>query len=42
MIKYKREPELGKALKAVLDRYQQEIVSDGLQISIDLNPYILM
>ncbi|UQD51658.1 primosomal protein N' [Bacillus methanolicus] len=42
LIKYKREPELGKALKAVLDRYQQEIVSDGLQISIDLNPYILM
>lgn len=42
LIKYKREPELGKALKAVLDRYQQEIASDGLQISIDLNPYILM
>jgi primosomal protein N' (replication factor Y) (superfamily II helicase) len=42
LIKYKREPELGKALKAILDRYQQEMVSDGLQISIDLNPYILM
>ncbi|EIJ81551.1 primosome assembly protein PriA [Bacillus methanolicus PB1] len=42
LIKYKREPELGKALRVVLDHYQQEMASDGLQISIDLNPYILM
>lgn len=42
LIKYKREPDLGKILKALLDHYQQEMASSGLQISIDLNPYILM
>ncbi|MDZ5474394.1 primosomal protein N' [Bacillus sp. 31A1R] len=42
LIKYKREPELGKTLKTVLDQYQQEAVSNGLQVSIDVNPYILM
>ncbi|WP_174733877.1 primosomal protein N' [Mesobacillus harenae] len=42
LIKYKREPELHEALKTVLDRYQQETASGGLQISVDLNPYILM
>lgn len=42
LIKYKREPELGKVLKTVLEHYQQEMVSKGLQISIDVNPYILI
>ncbi|WP_026073297.1 primosomal protein N' [Robertmurraya massiliosenegalensis] len=42
LIKYKREPELNKTLKTVLEHYQQDIVSKGLQISIDVNPYILM
>lgn len=42
LIKYKREPELNKTLKTVLEHYQQEMVSKGLQISIDVNPYILM
>lgn len=42
LIKYKREPELGKTLKQVLDHYQQEMVSSGLKIAIDLNPYLLM
>jgi primosomal protein N' (replication factor Y) (superfamily II helicase) len=41
LIKYKREPGLEKVLKSVLDHYQQEI-SAGLQISVDLNPYIMM
>lgn len=42
LIKYKKEPELNNALKAILDHYQQEMGSAGLQISVDLNPYILM
>lgn len=42
LIKYKKEPELNNALKAILDHYQQEMGTGGLQISVDLNPYILM
>lgn len=42
LIKYKREPELTIYLKKILDHYQQEIAQDGLQISVDMNPYILM
>jgi primosomal protein N' (replication factor Y) len=42
LIKYKKEPELKSALKAILDHYQQESASSTLQISMDLNPYILM
>jgi len=42
LIKYKREPQLGKAIKTVLDQYQQESASTGLIISTDVNPYILM
>ncbi|CAG9607465.1 primosomal protein N' [Pseudoneobacillus rhizosphaerae] len=42
LIKYKKEPELSNALKIILDQYQQEMASSGLQITVDLNPYILM
>lgn len=42
LIKYKKEPELKTALKSILDHYQQETASGNLQISMDLNPYILM
>jgi primosomal protein N' (replication factor Y) (superfamily II helicase) len=42
LIKYKQEPDLSSALKIILDQYQQEMASTGLQISVDLNPYILM
>lgn len=42
LIKYKNEPVLSNALKIILDQYQHEMTSTGLQISIDLNPYILM
>lgn len=42
LIKYKREPELGRTLKKILDNYQQEMATGGLAISMDLNPYILM
>ncbi|MBU8877773.1 primosomal protein N' [Bacillus sp. FJAT-29790] len=42
LIKYKREPELGRSLKKMLDHYQQETALGDLQISVDVNPYILM
>ncbi|MRX73349.1 primosomal protein N' [Bacillus lacus] len=42
MIKYKRENNLAAALKAVNERFQQEMQQNGLGISIDLNPYQLM
>lgn len=42
LIKYKQEPVLSNALKLILDQYQQEMASTGLQITVDLNPYILM
>ncbi|MEC1520908.1 primosomal protein N' [Neobacillus niacini] len=41
LIKYKREPELTKTLKAILDQYQSDPKS-GLLVSIDVNPFILM
>jgi primosomal protein N' (replication factor Y) (superfamily II helicase) len=42
LIKYKHEPVLSNALKLILNQYQQEMSSSGLQISVDLNPFILM
>lgn len=42
LIKYKREPALGHTIKKMLDHYQPEIKPGGLQISVDVNPYILM
>ncbi|MCQ6274042.1 primosomal protein N' [Bacillus sp. V3B] len=42
LIKYKQEPNLTEALKAVLDHYQQDAHTTGLQVSIDTNPFILM
>lgn len=42
LIKYKREPQLGRAIKTVLDQYQHESATTGLTISTDVNPYILM
>jgi len=42
LIKYKQEPNLKTVLKSVLDHYQGEISSNGLQISIDVNPFLLM
>lgn len=42
LIKYKREPNLNKTLKTVLDRYQRQILREKLTISIDLNPYMMM
>lgn len=42
LIKYKLEPSLNLTLKKIIDHYQQDAASSGLQISIDVNPYILM
>jgi primosomal protein N' (replication factor Y) (superfamily II helicase) len=42
LIKYKHEPELSNTLKEILNQYQQEMASTGLQIIVDLNPYLLM
>ncbi|NRD78823.1 primosomal protein N' [Bacillus sp. BRMEA1] len=41
LIKYKREPNLTKTLKTILDQHQRES-KDGLLVSIDVNPFILM
>jgi primosomal protein N' (replication factor Y) (superfamily II helicase) len=41
LIKYKREPDLTLTLKKVLAQYQKETAS-GLQVSVDVNPFILM
>lgn len=41
LIKYKREPQLIQTLKNVLDQYQTDS-KNGLQVSIDVNPFILM
>jgi primosomal protein N' (replication factor Y) (superfamily II helicase) len=42
LIKYKREPNLTKTLKMILDQYQKEATKDGLLVSVDVNPFILM
>lgn len=42
LIKYKREPKLGSALKSVLEHYAKQSKSNGLIVSIDINPYVLM
>jgi primosomal protein N' (replication factor Y) len=41
LIKYKREPNLNSALKIILDQHQKD-AAKGLQVSIDVNPFILM
>ena len=41
LIKYKREPNLTKMLKTILDQYQTDTKS-GLMVTIDVNPFILM
>ena len=42
LIKYKREPQLHHHLRTILDHYQQEMTQHHLQVSIDLNPQIMM
>ncbi|MGE7877000.1 primosomal protein N' [Peribacillus muralis] len=42
LIKYKREPDLNRHLRTLLEHYQKETAQNHLQISIDLNPQIMM
>ena len=42
LIKYKREPKLTETLKTILDHYQNDAHKTGLQVSIDINPFMLM
>lgn len=42
MIKYKNERHLETILANILEHYQAELSKEGLQISIDMNPYVLM
>jgi primosomal protein N' (replication factor Y) (superfamily II helicase) len=42
LIKYKREPNLTATLNTVMDQFQQQYASQGLSISIDVNPYMMM
>lgn len=42
LIKYKREPQLKKLLRTIIENYQQETAQNKLQITIDLNPQIMM
>lgn len=42
LIKYKREPNLFPALKKVLEHYQTKLSKEGLSISIDVNPYMMI
>ena len=41
LIKYKREPNLAETLKNILNQYQKE-QTNGLQVSADMNPFLLM
>jgi len=42
LIKYKHEPELKPTLHKVLEHYQHQFIKEGLTISIDVNPYMMM
>ncbi|WP_108669749.1 primosomal protein N' [Peribacillus acanthi] len=42
LVKYKQEPALKNSLKKLLDHYQQDMATRGLQIMVDLNPQIMM
>ncbi|OZM58543.1 primosomal protein N' [Lottiidibacillus patelloidae] len=42
MIKYKVESNLVSSLREIVKHYNKDIHNDRLQISIDLNPYMLM
>ncbi|MFF2499259.1 primosomal protein N' [Peribacillus sp. NPDC058075] len=42
LIKYRRERDLNQHLRTLLEHYQKETAQNQLQISIDLNPQIMM
>ena len=42
LVKYKREPELHKALQYLDDYYHEQYVKDKLALKIDINPQMMM
>ena len=42
LIKYKREPNLSVILKKINETYGRNATQSGLQLSIDVNPFIMM
>ncbi|WP_462406458.1 primosomal protein N' [Gracilibacillus sp. Marseille-QA3620] len=42
LIKYKREPKLTEILKTLNETYGRNAAQSGLQLSIDVNPFIMM
>lgn len=41
LIKYKKEPNLAETMKNILNQYQKE-TQNGLQVLVDMNPYLMM
>lgn len=42
IIKYKKEPNLVDILKTIIENYKREMYQGDLQVTIDMNPYVLM
>ncbi|MBD1379993.1 primosomal protein N' [Metabacillus arenae] len=42
MIKYKKEKNLHGTLKNILEHYQKDVHQNSLQITIDMNPYVML
>src|SRR5699024_4952898 len=42
MIKYRHEPKLKKIIHKIVKKYSKNIQKDGLQITVDFEPYQLM
>lgn len=42
LIKYKREPELTKHLKKITTQFQADKKNNGVYVSVDVQPYVLM
>ncbi|GLY10540.1 primosomal protein N' [Pseudobacillus badius] len=42
LIKYKREPKLNHVLKSVMEHYTKQHNDKGLQVAVDVNPFIMM
>ncbi|MFK2824944.1 primosomal protein N' [Bacillus sp. B190/17] len=42
LIKYKREPKLNEVLKTVMEHYTKQQKDKSLQVTVDVNPFIMM
>ncbi|GAA0331404.1 primosomal protein N' [Bacillus carboniphilus] len=42
LVKYKREPELTKHLKKIVHQFQEDKRNNGVYVSVDVQPYVLM